>query len=298
MDEQVFWQQLSNLGGLQQVWWYTALATPALLVGGVALLVMVFASRHIEQKLTVFLLCLLACIPLLLIVPSFWAGFRPRAALAFAGVPWPGATNQLPRQVAQTLSVYLGVLAQLGITGAVTGLLIALGGLTITASSTNVPVLSTAARQVTQVVRDKTQRFRRSPTADGARTAGSSLSSPYGRFEVLTGAHTGTQIALRPGNTIGRKECDIVLSDSIVSRQHARIEVDEHRQTTLADLQSANGLFVYRTDETGVEQKHDLSALNGLPFALRSGDQIAFGDPDHPEDGANAVKLRFDHEYF
>ncbi len=298
MSEQAFWQQLNSLGGLQHGWWYNGLVTPALIVSLVLLLLVVFAARHIERKFSLFLLHLAACLPLLLIVPSFYVALQPRKALAYTGLPWPHAANDFPRQATESLSMYLGILAQLGITGAVLALMFGLGSLTATASSTNVPILSTATRQITQVVRDKTQRFRRSGNTGHPQPLGSTLSSPYGRLTVLSGPHAGTQFAVRPRNMIGRKECDIVLSDAVVSKTHALLDVDEHRQTTIADQASANGLFVYRGAEGGAGEKHDLGALNGQPFALQSGDTIALGDPDHAEDGAYAVKLRFDHDDF
>ncbi len=298
MSEHAFWQQLNSLGGLQHGWWYNGIVTPALIVSLVALLLVVVAARYIERKFSLLLLHLGACLPLLLIVPSFYVALQPRQALAYTGLPWPHAANDFPRQATQSLSIYLGILAQMGITGTAIALMFGLGGLTATAASTNVPIFSTAARQITQVVRDKTQRFRRSGNPRDPQPVGSTLSSPYGRLTVLTGPHAGTQFAVRPRNTIGRKECDIVLSDSVVSKTHAQLDVDEHRQTTIADQASANGVFVYRGAEAGADKKHDIGALNGQPFALHSGDTIALGDPDHADDGAYAVKLRFDHDDF
>ncbi len=55
------------------------------------------------------------------------------------------------------------------------------------------------------------------------------------------------EIRLRTGeHVVGRgASCDIVLDDSQVSRQHARLEVT-HEQVTLVDLGSINGSFVNR----------------------------------------------------
>ncbi len=298
MSEQALWHQLNTLGGLQHGWWYNAVVTPALFVSIGALLLMVWAGRQVERKMSLFLLCCVACVPPLLIVPSFYVALEPRYAMAYAGLPWPSAPNQLPRQATQSLTIYLGTLAQLGITGAIVGLMFGLGSLSVSASASNVPGLSGAARQITQVVRDKTQRFRRNANGTDQAAVSSLLSTPYGRLTVLTAPHTGTQFAVRPRNTIGRKECDIVLSNVIVSKQHAQLDVDEHGQTTIADQGSANGLFVYRLTVAGVDERHDLGVLNGQPFTLQSGDTIALGDPDHPDDGEHAVKLRFDRDRF
>jgi hypothetical protein len=298
MDERAFWQSLSTLGGLQQSWWYNALALPSLMVAVFAILMMVIALRNAQRKIIIFLLLLFACAPLVLILPSVYAALWPRDALGMIGMAWPSAANQFPRQSAQTLGSYLGLLAQLGVAGAVIATLTSLGSLSVAAATVNVPVISTAARHITQVVRDKTQRFRRGQQTGAVGAQLSRSNCPYGMLEVLNGKHAGNQIAIRPGNTLGRKEADIVITDPITSRLHARFDVDNHRQTTIADNQSANGLFVCRMDERGVEQKHDIGALGGAPFALRSGDIIALGDPEHPEDGQHAVKLRFDHDFF
>lgn len=293
MDEQLFWQQLNNLGGFQHAWWYNAFATPAMLTSLFALIMVTLAVRQIEHKVTMFLLFLLASVPIVLIVPSFYTTLRPQEALQIIGMEWPSAANKVPRQALQTLSLYLDFLAQLGVTGAVLGVLIGLGALTTTASTSNVPVISTAARQITQVVRDRTQRLRRSlgPTSS---TQLDTKNCPYGLLEVLDGAHKGKQAAVRPGHTLGRQECDILITDAVASRKHARLGVDDHNQTTIADQQSANGLFVYRTDEVGMRQKHDLTT--GTPFVLRSGDIVTLGDPDG-DDGQYVVRLRFERDY-
>ena len=298
MSEYQFWQYLTTLGGLQNGWWYSALVTPAILLAISVVALTAVAARQTERKLLLFVLMVVACAPIVLISPSFYAAQQPAGALELVGLSWPDAPNQFSRQSAQTLGLYLNFLAQLGIIGSVFATMLGLGSLSMVASTTNVPVISTAARQVTQVVRDKTQRFRRNMSDTGTRAALAVTNCPYGRLEVLNGIHTGNQIAVRPGNTLGRKECDIIITDSVTSRLHARFDVDEHRRTTVADQQSANGLFVIRLDELSVEQIHDVGALNGLPFALRSGDVLVLGDTAHPEDGQYAVKLRFDHDHF
>jgi hypothetical protein len=296
MSDQRFWSHLSEIGGLQNVWWYTALALPAALVAGFALVMVTLAARQVERTPTLFFLLLLGCVPLIMILPSSYAAWRPQAAVGLVGLEWPASVSLFPNQSAETLGVYLSFLAQLGLTGAIVGLVMAMIATTATAATANVPVLSPAARQITQVVRDKTQRLRRSGTAGAASSRLSATNSPYGYVEVLTGLHTGNQFALRPGDTLGRKECDILLTDSVASRHHATFEVDEHLQTTITDQQSANGLYVYRVDESGAERRYDLA--DGQPFALRSDDIVTLGDPDHPEDGPLSVKLRFTRAHF
>lgn len=74
-----------------------------------------------------------------------------------------------------------------------------------------------------------------------------SLSLPPGRrisLAVLDGKDRGQIFVIeRPTAILGRGEVDIVLDDSEVSRQHARIEVHGGR-VVLRDLESTNGTFV------------------------------------------------------
>lgn len=65
--------------------------------------------------------------------------------------------------------------------------------------------------------------------------------------------------------TLGRSPtCQIVVQNKIVSRLHARIELDEGRRYILHDAESANGTFV---------NGHRISE----PYLLRDGDEIGLG---------------------
>ncbi len=85
---------------------------------------------------------------------------------------------------------------------------------------------------------------------------------PRASLRAVSGQHFGKMIALKPRNVIGRgPECDVVLNDPSMSRQHALIE-NTSSGLFLRDLESANGTY-----------------LNGVPVRdaiLKSGDQIAF----------------------
>jgi pSer/pThr/pTyr-binding forkhead associated (FHA) protein len=85
---------------------------------------------------------------------------------------------------------------------------------------------------------------------------------PRASLRAVSGQHFGKMIALKPRNIIGRgPECDVVLNDPSMSRQHALIE-NTSSGLFLRDLESANGTY-----------------LNGVPVrdaVLKSGDQIAF----------------------
>jgi S-DNA-T family DNA segregation ATPase FtsK/SpoIIIE len=63
-------------------------------------------------------------------------------------------------------------------------------------------------------------------------------------MRILNGPETGREVPLRRGHsTIGRAAgVDVVLADALVSKRHARVEVDQGIE--LVDLNSANGLLV------------------------------------------------------
>ena len=78
----------------------------------------------------------------------------------------------------------------------------------------------------------------------------------------------GLSHRLRPGlNTVGREGTDVLLVDKTVSRQHARIEVDDAGSVTLEDLSSTNGTQVNGETLT----PHEITRLAG-------GDQLRFGN--------------------
>jgi hypothetical protein len=74
----------------------------------------------------------------------------------------------------------------------------------------------------------------------------------------------GTERAVAPGATIGRRDCDVVIADREVSRRHAVIRATV-QGFVLEDLDSSNGTFV-----------------NGrriaAPHPLTEGDEVQFGD--------------------
>src|SRR5690606_1091563 len=76
------------------------------------------------------------------------------------------------------------------------------------------------------------------PTATGADTSAAAV------MRILNGPESGREVPLRRGHSIiGRVAgVDVVLSDALVSKRHARIEVDQGIE--LVDLNSANGLLV------------------------------------------------------
>lgn len=87
---------------------------------------------------------------------------------------------------------------------------------------------------------------------------------PVAVLAVLAGPNAGTEFPLTPGTTIvGRdRNCDIHLTDPLISRRHARIHVGDSIE--IADLGSANGVLI-----------GDMSIDTAI---LRAGDQARLGD--------------------
>jgi pSer/pThr/pTyr-binding forkhead associated (FHA) protein len=60
---------------------------------------------------------------------------------------------------------------------------------------------------------------------------------------VESGPLQGERFTVTPPCTIGRKECDVILEDRIVSRRHAELKIVEH-SLVIEDLASKNGTSV------------------------------------------------------
>jgi hypothetical protein len=85
-----------------------------------------------------------------------------------------------------------------------------------------------------------------------------------------SGAHAGREMRLGETATIGRNpaQCDVVLDDSIISRQHAKVKLEEG-QFVLYDLASTIGTFVKDRESGEWVEVHK--------HALVDGDQIKIG---------------------
>ena len=88
----------------------------------------------------------------------------------------------------------------------------------------------------------------------------------HARLFCKTGALAGTDVQLRPDNTIGRRGTnDIALPEEAISGQHARLYVDTERASyVLEDLGSRNGTAV---DGIPVTEPVRLGPLHVITFA-------------------------------
>ena len=74
----------------------------------------------------------------------------------------------------------------------------------------------------------------------------------------------GREVTLLSGITLGRDDCDVVLSDPEVSRRHA-VVAESPDGFTIEDLGSTNGTWV-----NGERIDH--------PHPVRAGDEVRFGN--------------------
>lgn len=93
-------------------------------------------------------------------------------------------------------------------------------------------------------------------------------------LKVVSGPNAGAEFAMRPGKTyvIGKDPatCDIIFQDLSVSRQHARLNIDENDNVSIEDMGSRNGIIVNGELVTDKQLLHsqDLVALGTTTFLV------------------------------
>ncbi|PWU13333.1 MAG: EscD/YscD/HrpQ family type III secretion system inner membrane ring protein [Chlamydiae bacterium] len=107
-------------------------------------------------------------------------------------------------------------------------------------------------------------------------------SGSLGRFiiKVTNGPNAGAEFSMQKGSSyvLGKDPnlCDIAFQDLSVSRQHARISIDDNNQVFIEDLSSRNGVLV---NGIAITSKHllsseDLISLGTTSFLLIDREQI------------------------
>lgn len=93
-------------------------------------------------------------------------------------------------------------------------------------------------------------------------------------LKVIAGPNAGAEFNMERGASyiIGKDQglCDIVFQDLSVSRQHARLSVDQQEHVFIEDLSSRNGVFVNGeliTEKTGISSQ-DLLSLGTTTFLI------------------------------
>ncbi len=93
-------------------------------------------------------------------------------------------------------------------------------------------------------------------------------------LKVITGPNTGAEFAMQRGKSylIGKDPatCDIIFQDLSVSRQHARLIVDQEENVSIEDLNSRNGVIVNGelSGEKRLLSSQDLIALGTTTFVV------------------------------
>lgn len=99
-------------------------------------------------------------------------------------------------------------------------------------------------------------------------------------LKVISGPNSGAEFAMQRGSTyiLGKDPnlCDIVFQDLSVSRQHARLIVDEENHIFIEDLGSRNGVLINGelVTERHLVSPQDLVALGTTSFLMIDREQI------------------------
>ena len=250
------------------LWWYApVLQIAALLVVLPVYPTVWFATRTLTRPVLLFGVLFLACWPPLLVLPSFLAWVQPAWALALGGVASGTDID------AATLAAARDAYALLGLFGVTLGLLCLLGsGLATTRRSNQLRSRSTGIGldQITNIVTQLTS------------TSARRVRGYYGELIVENGVNQGEQHAIRHALMVGRKDADVLLGDTSISRTHARIEIVEGT-AHIRDMGSANGTYLQR----GAGEPFQVSSADGHP--LQHGDVLYFGAVQGP----NAIQVRY-----
>jgi hypothetical protein len=259
MNSFEFWSHMQEFAQMSRLWWYTFAALPAMIVAGGSYVLMAFALRRKSAAPLVFAWLLVASLPALLVLPSFYVSMDLEAALGQVGFAIPASAQAFPLANARQLGGLLDTLAFYGIVGAALSVVVMAAGSLVG----DVPVASPIAQQISQSV------TRAMTKAMNPRRGNAALGSQNGMLTVTQGSATGSQYAVRNG-TIGKQDADILITDAVVSRHHARLDVSGGT-VKLTDDGSTNGTYVMRNNQD--------YELNGIAFELQPGDVIYLGPP-------------------
>jgi hypothetical protein len=267
MTDYELWRYFETYAQMNNAWWYSVAVLPATIIAGCSYMLMWFALRRVELLPKMFLWLFAASLPVVLIIPSFYISTDLTGALARVGFTPPANEQLMNRETAIQIGGYLSQTATLGIIGASLAVVVLIAGILIGGYT---------PPQIVQAVQSISQSFSKVMTrAFGApRTSRVGAASKYGMIAVTRGQQQGTKFGITDGAIIGKTDATMVITDSIVSRRHARFEI-RNEQPFLLDQNSTNGTYVRRSGK--------LEELNGQAFELRHGDKIYLGHPDETE---------------
>jgi hypothetical protein len=262
MNSFQFWAHMQSYAQMGRLWWYTFAALPAMIIAGGTYPLMAFALRRKSGAPMVFFWLLIASIPVLLVFPSFYVSTNLESALGQVGFTLPARPQDFPLPDVRQLGASLDTLALYGIIGAALTVIVLIAGSLVG----DVPVASPMVQQISQSITKAMTK------AMNPRRAAGGLSGQHGVLKVIQGSASGSQYAVRNA-TIGKQDADILITDSMVSRRHARLEVSGG-VARIIDDGSTNGTFVVRAG-----QEYELT---GTAFDLQAGDTVYLGPPAIP----------------
>ncbi len=91
-------------------------------------------------------------------------------------------------------------------------------------------------------------------------------------LKVISGPNTGAEFGLQANHTyiVGKdpNSCDVIFQDLSVSRQHAKLHVNEEENVTIEDLKSRNGTYLngMKIEENTIISSQDMVALGTTSF--------------------------------
>lgn len=268
MTEYDLWQHLYELGQMTNGWWYSVAVLPATIISGCTYLLMLFALRREVRLPVIYLWLVVASVPMLLVMPSYYVNMSLFNALARIGLTTlPADVQGIDHQTTILLGHYLNQVATMGIIGISLAVIVIFASMLI-GGYTPQPIMT--------AVQSVSQSFTKAMTrAFGNRKGGRKpTSSRYGVIKVTKGQQVGSEWGVINGAVIGKSEVAMTITDDIVSRRHARFEIRQD-EPCLIDEGSTNGTFLMR-DGT-------IQEVNGQAIALKHGDKIYLGEPDESD---------------
>ncbi len=268
MSDYQLWRYLEQVAELRHGWWYTIATLPALVVAIGAYFLMILAVRRQKNLIVAGLWMLFAGLPAVIIGPSIYISFNLGATAAQIGFA-PKTEQDISRTQAVQLSAALDQVATMGMVGA---------ALVVVVMVTAV-ILGGYAPQITRTISTAVEMVSR--TVLGRSQAERKINSRYGTLRVERSANPGIERAVMEGLLIGKRDADLVFTDPLVSRRHARIKILAER-VFIVDLGSTNGTYVKRNGSVVNVNK------NG-GVELEPNDEIYLGPPDE----VDSVMIRY-----
>ncbi|MFQ3631050.1 FHA domain-containing protein [Roseiflexus sp.] len=266
MTEYELWRYLETYAQMSNTWWYSVAVLPATIISGSAYFLMWLALRRTRQLPKMFLWLCVSSLPVMLVLPSFYVSVDLTGALAYIEFAPPASAQQISRAAAIQVGVYLSQVATLGIIGASLAFVVLIAAILVGGY---------APPQVIQTVQSMTQSLSKAMTRAFGPPRVNRVISKHGSLTVTRGAaQQNAKFGVTPGAIIGKTNATIVITDPVVSRRHARLDV-QNDTVFLIDLGSTNGTFIKR-DNREIE-------VNGSPVELRYGDRIYLGAPSEVE---------------